>query len=426
MENENTYLVIEDRSGSKSYSIGNFFTIGRSGENSFCIDDPNIQPRHSRIEKTDKGFVIQDMRTQTGTFVNGTRIMEAYLKPMDQIRLGPVIMTFSPKTEKINKERLLPKSKNPNWKKLLEKVPNYAQSEYPILILGESGSGKDVLAHTVHDHSTKSTGPLISINCSALSETLIESELFGHSKGSFTGAISDRKGAFELARGGTLFLDEIGDLPLILQPKLLRALENKEIWPIGSDKCIKTDVRIISATNHSLPQKIHNGNFRADLFYRLNLISIKVPALCERMEDFEDILFGLAKEMRVRFSYQAIQKIKTYSWPGNIRELKNMVTRAHVEFGNRQIEPEHIEQLMITLPNSENEARIDTRSAPQTNSKKVSLIKELEREMIVQRLIVNEGNQRRTANELGMPKSTLHDRLRCYGIDVDKFKRKFF
>ena len=426
METDNTYLVVEDKSGRKTYPLGKFFTIGRSSENSVCIDDPDIQPRHSRIEKTDKGFVIQDMRTPAGTFVNDTRIMEAYLKPMDQIRMGPFTMTFSPKPQKPKKESPLPTSKNPLWRQQLEKLPSYSQSEYPILILGESGSGKDVLTQSIHERSKKSSGPLISINCSALSETLIESELFGHIKGSFTGATSDRKGAFELARGGTLFLDEIGDLPLTLQPKLLRALENKEIWPIGSDKCIKTDVRIISATNHSLPQKIQNGTFRTDLFYRLNLISIKVPALRERMEDFEDILFCLAKEMRVRFSFHAIQKIKSYSWPGNIRELKNMVTRAHVEFSNRQIEPENIGQLMVTVPEIENELRNRTGGTSNLPTKKVSLIKEFEREMIVQRLIVNEGNQRRTANELGMPKSTLNDRLRCYGIDVEKFKRKFF
>ena len=197
-------------------------------------------------------------------------------------------------------------------------LSSVATSSCPVLILGPSGTGKDVLANAIHNSSKKSGAPFISVNCSALTETLVESELFGHTKGSFTDAVSDRKGAFEAARGGTLFLDEIGDLPYSLQAKLLRALENNEIRPVGSDRSIKTDVRIIAATHQNLYNKIRDGEFRADLFYRLNVITIETPALKERIEDFDNLLYSFARQMRVRFSFNAIKTLKKHDWPGNI------------------------------------------------------------------------------------------------------------
>jgi len=172
------------------------------------------------------------------------------------------------------------------------------------------------VSHVIHDYSGRSEGPFVSVNCSALTESLVESELFGHVKGSFTGATSDRKGAFEAARGGTLFLDEIGDLPLSLQPKLLRALENQEIKPVGSDKTLKTDVRIVTATHKNLEKLVIEKTFRSDLFFRIHVVKISIPSLKERMEDFEDLLYHFSREMRVRFSVGAIEKLKEHSWPG--------------------------------------------------------------------------------------------------------------
>ncbi|MEQ1878593.1 MAG: sigma 54-interacting transcriptional regulator, partial [Bdellovibrionia bacterium] len=250
----------------------------------------------------------------------------------------------------------------------------------------------------------------VSVNCSALSESLVESELFGHVKGSFTGATHDRKGAFEAARGGTLFLDEIGDLPPALQPKLLRALENREIRPVGADRTVETDVRIIAATHQNLRYKIQTGMFRSDLYFRLNVIKINIPDLKDRSEDFEDILNTFCKEMRVRFSYPAILELKKHSWPGNIRELKNAVARASALFQGVRIDEARIPQLIDAVPIQE---------IPESQAANMPFIKELEREMIRQRLVANQGNQRKTAADLNMPKSTLHDRIKSYGIDVD-------
>lgn len=395
----------------KTFVLGDLTTIGSDPTCAFQLYSKNINERHARIEKKDDFYVIRDLRSTSGTLVNGARVLEAILQHGDLIQLGDQELVYTEKKEKPQKFPLT--SRNEVWNEELQSLANVAKTEFPVLLLGPSGTGKDVIAQSIHDCSHR-RGPLVSVNCSALSETLIESELFGHVKGSFTGAINDRKGAFEAARGGTLFLDEIGDLSYALQAKLLRALENNEIRPVGSDRNVKTDVRIIAATHQNLSEKIQEGLFRSDLYFRLNVVSVTPPALQFRMEDFDDLLYSFAKQMRVRFSFNAIERLKKHSWPGNIRELKNLVSRVSAIYPQVHILEEHVEKLLdkTLLPANDRErARIDG-----------SVIKEIERQMIIKRLSANQGNQRRTAKDLGMPKSTLHDRLKYYQIDVQNFK----
>ena len=251
-----------------------------------------------------------------------------------------------------------------------------------------------------------------------MSENLIESELFGHVRGAYTGATEDRKGAFEAARGGTLFLDEIGDLPLSLQPKLLRALENSEIRPVGSDRSIKTNVRIISATHKNLKQRVMKGEFREDLYHRLNICRVTPPPLVNRMEDFEALLYQFAKEQRVGFSFNAIEMLKNHSWPGNIRELKNVVLRAAAYFPGKRIQTDDIKQLIEPIRSEEDQSTtfVDDGDLPP--------MKEIERNLILSKLQKHFGNQRRVAEELRMPKSTLHDKLKSYRIDPNLFKKR--
>jgi DNA-binding NtrC family response regulator len=306
-------------------------------------------------------------------------------------------------------------SRNPLWNAELQSLPGVAQTDFPVLLLGPSGTGKDVIAQAIHKASPRGQAAFVSVNCSALTETLIESELFGHVKGAFTGAFADRKGAFESARFGTLFLDEIGDLPFTLQAKLLRALENNEIRPVGSDRVTKTNIRVIAATHQNLSQKINEGQFRSDLFFRLNVVSIYTPPLKERIDDFEDLLYIFAKQMKVRFSFDAIQKLKMYSWPGNIRELRNLVSRAAAIFPHQQIDLERTERLLKS-------SAIYTPITNENSQTRMSVIKEVEKTIILKKLQENRGNQRKTAQELGMPKSTLNDRLRQYNIDFKMYK----
>lgn len=398
--------------------LQDWLTLGREPECGLVLHGEQIADRHARIERRDDGWMLKDLRSPDGTWLNGTRIHEAFLNDGDWIRCGTEEILFFHRNPV---DQGFPQtSRNPEWQDLLQGLDNVARTDYPVLLLGPSGTGKDVLAQNLHGRSHRSQGNFVSVNCSALTETLVESELFGHVKGSFTGAITDRKGAFEAARGGTLFLDEIGDLPYTLQAKLLRALENSEIRPVGSDRTIKTNVRVIAATHQNLAEKIEEGVFRSDLFYRLNVVTVQAPALVERMEDFDDLLYQFARQMRVRFSVFAILRLKKHGWPGNIRELRNLVARASALYPKQTIEEAHIERLLTPARSS-----IDLSagsSADGTNGETLPVIKEIERQMILKRLKANKGNQRRTAQDLGIPKSTLHDRLKAYQINPLNFK----
>ncbi len=400
----------------RSFTLSDLLVIGSDPSCQVQVEVASLDDRHARIEKREKNYIIRDLRSSLGTFVNGTQVLEAILQPGDLLKMGDAEFIFANSASDLTDKNTL-SSKNEEWSAELSTLTNLSRTRFPILLLGPSGTGKEVVSQTIHNCSLRDSGPFVSVNCSALTETLVESELFGHVKGSFTGAICDRKGAFESARGGTLFLDEIGDLPYGLQAKLLRALENNEIRPVGSDRTIKTDVRIIAATHQNLLEKISEGSFRSDLYYRLNVLTLNLPALSERMEDFETLLYTFAKHFRVRFSHMAIQKLKAHKWPGNIRELKNLVARASAIFPQTQVEEIHIERLIDKNSNSQQKSLLATSSAST-----MPVIKEIEKQMIIKRLHANGGNQRRTALDLGMPKSTLHDRLKIYDIDPTVYR----
>ncbi|MGI9548935.1 MAG: sigma 54-interacting transcriptional regulator [Bdellovibrionales bacterium] len=393
----------------ESREVKNFLSIGRESTNLLSLEDHFVSRHHARIEKdTSSGFfILKDMQSRNGVFLNKNRIYKAVLSHNDKIQIGNLQFTFS--FEKYNhKWKLSAQSLNQKWNEQLSRIPHIAQTNCPILILGPSGTGKEVLAQTIHKASSRNQSPLVSVNCSALTETLVESELFGHTKGSYTDAIKDRKGAFLAASKGTLFLDEIGDLPLKLQPKFLRAIEYQEIKPVGSDLTLKTDVRIISATHQNLKSKAEENEFRKDLYYRLNVISIPIPALKDRMEDFESLLNSFTLKEGVTFSTKAIEILKSYHWPGNIRELKNMVARSKALFTNETIDSEKVSFL---LDQGEKEESSFT------------TLKGLEKTAITNSLKRFKGNQSKVANALDIPRSTLHNRIQEHEINVNKFKR---
>lgn len=393
--------------------LTDFMTLGSDPGCHMSLSSEKISPRNSRIEFRNGIPYIKDLRSLNGTWLNETCVEESPLKHKDILRIGDEEFQILD----INKERTFAlSSKSPEWNEELLSLGAGAKTDYPILILGSSGTGKEVLAKAIHEASDRHSGPLISVNCSALTETLVESELFGHIKGSFTGAIQDRKGAFESARTGTLFLDEIGDLSYNLQAKLLRALENNEIRPVGSDKTIQTDVRIIAATHQNLMEKIKEGCFRLDLYYRLNVIQVTPPDLVDRMEDFDMLVGEFCRQYRVRFQYQALAVLKKYTWPGNIRELKNYIARASALYPLQQI-TEELAQKLLNISGKKNLV-----TTAMENRTALPVIKEIEKQMIIKRLTANKGNQRLTASDLGMPKSTLHDRLKLYEIDAKNFK----
>lgn len=413
-----SYLIPLNNTNLATQDLDLFATIGRDSHCSNPLNCEDLSERQFSIFFRQGHHWIRDLRSGTPTLVNESSVKETPLAEGDIIRVQNTEFRF---TKFPPAACLELKSANETWAQELVRIGHASNTEFPILILGPSGAGKDVLSQAIHNASARKNGPCVSVNCSSLTESLVESELFGHVKGSFTGAISDRKGAFEAARNGTLFLDEIGDLPLSMQAKLLRALENNEIRPVGSDQTIKTNVRIIAATHQNLLEKIREGQFRADLYYRLNVVSIQHPALNERMEDFDSLLMNFAKEYRVRFSIECINELKCHTWPGNIRELKNFVARCSALFPGLKIETSMLHKLIDPI---EQKSAMPSHILQLQSESNVPmpLLKDIEKQMIIKRLIANRGNQRRTAYDLGLPKSTLHDRLKYFEINPKEFK----
>ena len=260
------------------------------------------------------------------------------------------------KTQKNNNFniRSLISGKSRQTDELIKLIQMVSKTNSTALILGETGTGKDVIARAIHNSSMRN-GPLITVNCAAIPSELLESELFGHEKGSFTGADKLRKGKFEQSSGGSMFLDEIGDMPLTLQAKLLRAIENKTIQRVGGSTDIKIDLRLICATHRDLDKKVENGEFRADLFFRINVLPIQVPSLAERRDDIPDLVLNLLKnadtedEFKPKFTTDAITALTRHNWPGNIRELKNLIERACILFQGQEVTSTNITENLLRL-----------------------------------------------------------------------------
>lgn len=307
-------------------------------------------------------------------------------------------------------------------------INTVAPTDATILIRGETGTGKELIATAVHNLSRRQNGPFIKLNCAAISETLLESELFGHEKGAFTDAREMRKGRFELADGGTLFLDEIGDITPALQVKLLRILQEQEFERVGGNKTIKTNVRLVAATNRNLEEMVRKGEFREDLFYRLNVIPINLPPLRERYEDVkllvEHYLHRFMKEHRktMHFTKEAMELLLDYPWPGNIRELQNTMERIVLICPDGEIQPE---MLAHVLPFNYQKLYMQSEPAPTPHAEVHSggpitkkSLQELERESILQALIDSHGIQTKAARLLGMTARQIGYKIKQYGIEI--------
>lgn len=286
---------------------------------------------------------------------------------------------------------------------LLDTARRAANSEATVLIAGESGTGKEVLARLIHQHSPRAQGPMVAVNCAAIPETLLESELFGHVKGAFTGAVSNRKGRFQAAAGGTLFLDEIGELRLDLQAKLLRAIQERVVSPVGADAPEAVDVRLIAASNRDLYAAIGQGTFREDLYYRLGVIVLPLPPLRERREDIPGLvshfLLKVGAPAGVRFSAEALARLKAHPWPGNIRELQNIVERAVILRRGLLIEADELQLAACPQPATEN-------GIPEIPDEGLSL-EAVEQGLIKKALAKAGGNRSEAARLLKIPRHVL-------------------
>jgi DNA-binding NtrC family response regulator len=302
---------------------------------------------------------------------------------------------------------------------LYKEIARVSPTRSTVLIVGESGTGKELVARSIHQHSTRSTGLFVAINCGALTETLLEAELFGHVRGAFTGAVGDRKGLWEEASGGTLFLDEIGETSPAFQVKLLRALQEGEIRRVGSSKATQVDARVLAATNRNLERDVKAGKFREDLFYRLSVVTLRVPALRERRTDipllaerFLEIVLDREGHKQLAFSEEAIRTLVAYNWPGNVRELESAIEYAVLHARGNNIAPEDLpEKLQST------QVRSAARSPLSALFEDLPSLDELERRYLLYVLEVAGGNRTRVAEILGIDRRTLYRMIERYGID---------
>jgi DNA-binding NtrC family response regulator len=392
------------------------FSIGTLQDNDLVLTDQTVSRKHAVVEDKSGRYVLSDLSSTNGTFLDGVRVREAFLAPGSVIRLGHTEILFSDREEQIasGKDKATGFGKlfgtSPPMQELYGILERISPTDVTVLIEGETGTGKELAARAIHDSSRRRNGPFIVVDCGAVAPNLIESELFGHEKGAFTDAVRLRQGAFELAGSGTIFLDEIGELSLDLQPKLLRALDQREYKRVGAERPESCNVRVISATNRDLEKEVKAGRFREDLFYRLSVVRICMPPLRKRKEDIATLaghmLTGISHEIGKDISGlspEAAAALNAYSWPGNVRELKNILERAAALSKSSRIEARD-----LFLSNRKSSNTLDGLSG--------KTLEEIEKAAIRATLESVNGNKTEAAKVLGIAYSTLYEKMKKYAL----------
>jgi transcriptional regulator with GAF, ATPase, and Fis domain len=405
---------------------GEFFRIGSHPVNNLVLTDPRVSRFHCSLGRTESGFRLTDSGSLNGTRVGGVRVRDGDLPlPECVIELGDSVVrvrdlgavSSQPVAPGLSLGSLYGVSVP--MRRLFELIKRVARSGSDVLIEGESGTGKELIATEIVRLGGRADKPLIIVDCGAVSPQLIESELFGHIRGSFTGATRDRAGAFEAADGGTVFLDEIGELPLDMQPKLLRALANREVRRIGENRTRKVDVRVVAATNRQLDREVNSGRFREDLYYRLSVLTVRVPPLRERMDDLQLLVEYFLNERDAGdkmslFPPEVLAQMARHDWPGNVRELRNYV--------ERKVVLEHHVDLPGLSPHLP-----ETRSAPPAAPRladvdlpfkeaKDQVIAEFERAYLGELLRWAGGNVSKAARKAQLDRMHLHRLFQRYGL----------
>jgi transcriptional regulator with GAF, ATPase, and Fis domain len=309
--------------------------VGTAKGSDLRLADPTVSRIHCDLSLREDGVRVVDTGSTNGTFVGGTRIREADLTSTASLVIGSSSLLVHIGDESVELDVPARDSfgpligASPAMRRVYAIVEQVARSDISVLVTGETGTGKELVARAIHDASPRARGPFVVLDCAALPPSLVESELFGHTRGAFSGAVADRAGVFEEARGGTLFIDEVGELPVALQPKLLRALESRTVKPVGSNRVIHTDARIVAATNRSLADEVNRGTFREDLYYRLAAVEIRLPALRERGGDVAVLAraFWERATNGAKMPASLVSTVTGRGWPGNVRELRNFVER---------------------------------------------------------------------------------------------------
>jgi DNA-binding NtrC family response regulator len=376
--------------------------IGRGIENDLVLADRAASVCHCRLEPSSEGLVVRDLGSSNGTFVNGVRVDRVLVDAGARIRIGRTHLCVVQRDAKGRVEGSTLVAESPSMLALIAEAERAASLPWPALILGESGSGKEGIASLLHARSPRRSKPLVALNAGGVPRELVESELFGHERGAFTGATHAHRGVFDQADGGTLFLDEIGELALPLQARLLRVLESGEVRRVGGEGTRRVDVRVVCATHRDLRALVHEGAFREDLYFRLARLVLEVPALRTRPEDIRALARHFLQELEPivgsrTLSKDALALLCAYSWPGNVRELRNVLCAAAAVDGSAVIECDVLERVL---------ARLGGRGSTPAPTP-IDML----REVVSQ----HRGNLSAAARALRMPRSTLRDRLRLAG-----------
>ncbi|HPQ80108.1 MAG TPA: sigma 54-interacting transcriptional regulator [bacterium] len=428
-------VVVDGPSRGKKIPLNkNLTKAGKRETNDLVLLDKTVSRNHMEIEYEADSFLLRDLGSTNGTFLNGSRVKEAYLTPGDLIKIGNTTVEFVAFDEKIKiepseKEEFgMMVGKSRKMRQIFSILEKISPTHATVIIEGETGTGKDLVARAIHEMSQRKEKPFVVFDCSAVAPNLIESELFGHEKGAFTGAVKSRRGAFEEAGGGTIFLDEIGELTSDLQPKLLRALEQREIKRVGGNVPVKIDVRVLCATNRNLRREIEENRFREDLYYRLSVVKISLPPLRDRPEDIPPIVErflsagsfnrlpdGKLKVLKVEDD--ALKMLSRYQWPGNVRELSNVIERAVSFVDGDTISKNHLDFVFAEMAHGEERTErmgVDTELPFKDAKQKV--VEDFEKEYLAELLQRNSNNLSKAAREAKIDRKHLRNLCKKYEI----------
>jgi len=402
--------------------------VGVAPSNDLVLaEDRTASRHHFELQYTERGYLLVDLNSTNGTWLDGRQVERAYLQPGCRIQAGQTTVLFSPLDEEVTIEpdqagqlgRMVGQS--PPMRQVFGLLKKIAPMDVSVIVQGETGTGKELVARALHELSPRRDGPMVVLDCGAIPPNLIESELFGHEKGAFTGAVAARPGAFERAQGGTIFLDELGELRLDLQPRLLRVLENREVRRVGGNEVMEVDVRVVAATHRDLVKEVQAGNFREDLYFRLSVITVQMPPLRERREDVPLLLRKaledpelVARAGKKRFSPAALSRLVAYAWPGNVRELMNVVAHVTTFAEGEDIELHH---LPARVQGTVKESPVPFNEHLTFKDAKEQLLTHFEREYVGQLLQRCEGNVSRAARESGLHRKSIERLVKKYQLD---------
>jgi len=408
-----------DDRGKRATSSGEELVIGTAPGNDLVLTDASVSRHHASITARGDGFVLRDLGSMNGTHVGGFRVEVAYLKDGASLRIGKSKLRFRRLDEEIT-EPLSPDARfgpllgrSEAMRRLFAVLPRIAASDSTVLLEGETGTGKGLFALAIHEASPRAAGPFVVIDCASIPPSLVEGELFGHIKGAFTGAEVSRPGAFEAAAGGTVFLDEIGELPLDVQPKLLRALEERRVKRIGAQAPVALDVRVVAATNRDLRAEVNRGSFRADLFYRLAIVRLRVPPLRQRRQDLDLLIRHFFEQFSPEQPLppaMLVEELSRQEFPGNVRELRSAIERAVL------LDGADLETTGVGTPPELAGPAAHFDASESFRAAKERVVERWERDYLTDLLAHAGGNVSKAARMARMDRNHLRELLRRHGL----------